>query len=314
MNTSVLVAAADGPLVESGLDAASHYIVQAELRFSRFVPDSELCQLNASAGAWVSVSADLMDMLQLSKAYHEATGGLFDPCVLPDLVRAGYDKSMDENRRLPPDDFRPSATQRRASTAAAQAGQQLRRSFSQVELNQDNGRVRLPAEAAIDLGGIAKGWIVQRAAELLAAFAEPCAVNAGGDMFFVGRPDNESGWRVELEDPVDSNQTVAVLQVGPGAVVTSSVTKRRWKSDSLTMHHIFDPRSGEPARSDWLSVTVIAATAPAAEVYAKALLIGGPAEAARVQACDPHLGFVAVDRLGHLYASQNHKEFMNDHA
>jgi thiamine biosynthesis lipoprotein ApbE len=80
------------------------------------------------------------------------------------------------------------------------------------------------------------------------------------------------------------------------------------------MHHIIDPRSSEPARSDWLSVTVIAATAPSAEAQAKALLIGGAAEAARVQACDPHLGFVAVDRLGHLYASQNHKEFMNDHA
>jgi thiamine biosynthesis lipoprotein len=164
------------------------------------------------------------------------------------------------------------------------------------------------------LGGIAKGWIVQRAAELLASFAEPCAVNAGGDMFFVGLPENSSTWAVEVENPLNPTRTVAVLHVGPGAVVTSSITKRRWKKDSSAMHHIIDPRSGEPARSGWLSVTVIAATATAAEAQAKALLVGGAAEALRVQVSDPSVGFVAVDRHGQLHASQNHKEFMYEHA
>ncbi len=83
---------------------------------------------------------------------------------------------------------------------------------------------------------------------------------------------------VSIEDPLDDKSELAVLKVPPGAVATSTVTKRRWKQGNKEQHHLIDPRTQQPAETDWLSVTVVADHAAKAEVYAKSLLIGGPQE------------------------------------
>ena len=94
MNTSVLLAAEGEELAGAGLQAARAFIEISEKRFSRFLPDSELSELNRAAGQWHFVSEDLLDILSLSIKYFDETRGLFDPSILPDLKRAGYDKSM----------------------------------------------------------------------------------------------------------------------------------------------------------------------------------------------------------------------------
>lgn len=93
--------------------------------------------------------------------------------------------------------------------------------------------------------------------------------------------------------------------------MTSSVTKRTWNKGGVTNHHIIDPRTGQPARTTWLSTTVVAPDAPAAEAYAKALLVGGRDEALRLQLERPELAFVVVDDDGRLHGSDNSKEFIN---
>jgi len=91
MNTSVLLAAEGGGWAQIGLRAARMYIHASERRFSRFLPNSELSHLNCSAGEWVTVSADMLELLKLSFKFYEQTDGLFDPSILPDLKRMGYD-------------------------------------------------------------------------------------------------------------------------------------------------------------------------------------------------------------------------------
>ena len=66
-------------------------------------------------------------------------------------------------------------------------------------------------------------------------------------MFLVGLPHGQGAWKVGLEDPRDSEQNVAVLHVGPGAVATSSITKRRWRQGGEEHHHLIDPRTGKSA-------------------------------------------------------------------
>lgn len=122
---------------------------------------------------------------------------------------------------------------------------------------------------------MAKGWIVEKASQLLSAYTRCCAVSAGGDIL----PDGQTTWEVALEDPYHQEQDLLQLQITPGAVAASSVTKRNWRQGSMQRHHIIDPSSGEPAVSTWLSVTVIAERAVTAEVYAKVLLIAGPEQA-----------------------------------
>jgi thiamine biosynthesis lipoprotein len=119
-------------------------------------------------------------------------------------------------------------------------------------------------------------------------------------------------WQVALEDPRDPAQTMAILSVGPGAVATSSIKKRCWQQGKHIRHHLIDPRSGEPAETDWLSVTVIAPHATVAEVFAKALLIAGPREVDSIAARQSDLAFIAVDRAGQLWGSTRAKEFLND--
>jgi len=300
MSTNVLIAAEGHDWADYGLQATRAYIDEAERRFSRFLPDSELSQLNRAAGTWFEVSDDLMDMLEQSLDFYKETDGLFDPSILPDLKRVGYDKSIDEIR----------AQGKVVDTPAS--SRTPRPAFSEMKLDLAGRRAYLPAGMEIDLGGIAKGWIIEKAADLLSSYSAVCAVSIGGDMVFEGYPMDGSDWRVNVEDPRDPTQTAAAIHVGPGAVVTSSVAKRSWNQAGQTRHHLIDPRTGEPAQTDWLSVTVIAPQITTAEVYAKSLLIGGEGQAASLATQRPEIAYLAIKSDGTLFGSENSKEFLND--
>ena len=174
-------------------------------------------------------------------------------------------------------------------------------------------RVRLPLGMEVDLGGIAKGWIVQKAADLLHRFTSACAVSAGGDIVFEGLPADGTKWRVGIEDPREPAVSIAQLQMGPGTVATSSVAKRSWKQGAALRHHLIDPRTGEPAVTDWLSVTVAAAEIAVAEVYAKALLIGGRNQLARLADWHPEAAYFAVGQNGTVEQTMFPMEYLNEY-
>jgi thiamine biosynthesis lipoprotein len=102
-----------------------------------------------------------------------------------------------------------------------------------------------------------------------------------------------------------------MLNIPPGAVATSSITKRAWKQGEKQRHHLIDPRTGEPAETDWLSVTVIAAHADLCEVFAKALLIAGPREAQTI-AQNADISYLAVNREGNILGTQESLEYICD--
>jgi thiamine biosynthesis lipoprotein len=292
MNSAIVMAAEGTPdQLERGFLAARKTIENYERRFTRFSEHSELAELNRSAGSWFCASPAMFELVSLSRQYYQLTGRLFDPAILPDLKQAGYNQSLDEIRI------------HGASSITSENYTSERPVFAMLELDEDSERIFLPAGMEIDLGGIAKGWIAEQAAKVLYQFAPACAVNAGGDMYLCGLPANQIGWEVALEDPSESEQDLALLRVGPGAVATSSITKRNWLLDGRLKHHLIDPRRGEPADTEWLSVTVIAPQAAAAEVFAKVLLIGGADLAMELVSEDSEISFIAVDREKSLWAS-----------
>jgi thiamine biosynthesis lipoprotein len=299
MNTDVLVAA-QGALAQQGMQTARETIEAGERRFSRFLQDSELSQLNRSAGQWFNASNEMLDVLQKARRFFDVTNGLFDPAILPDLIRVGYARSMDEIR-----------AQNKIVSASA-SGRKPKADFREMELDLNSSRVRLPKNMQLDFGGIAKGWIVDQAVIGLSYYSDACAVNAGGDMRFIGRSPVGLGWQVEVEDPRDATQHIARLTVNHGAVATSSVAKRTWKQGEAHRHHIIDPRTGEPAQSNWLCVTAIADDAVTAEVYAKAILIGAPAEVEKLTAIN-NIVYLVVDHAGNLHGSSNSKEYVSEH-
>lgn len=297
MNTHItLVAEGKEEQVARGFESARDYIVAREAQFTRFRETSELSALNRAAGTWFNASPELFACMQEAYALHLETQGLFHPAILKALEHAGYDASLEI--------VRGRVNAEREDTV--EFGD-----FRSVSFLDAQRAIWMPDGMRIDLGGIAKGWIAEQAAHVLAEYAETCAVNAGGDLFSIGLPEAADAWEVEIEDPNDAEKTIALLRAPEGAVATSSITKRKWKQGTQERHHLIDPRTGLPATTDWLSVTVLAPHATIAEVFAKALLIGGSENAGQLLAGREDLQFIAVDGESKLWGSDRAREFLD---
>jgi thiamine biosynthesis lipoprotein len=301
MNTDILMGGEGFPdRLQVGFRKAREFIEASERRFTRFDENSELNALNRSAGEWFEASADLYEVVALSQRLHVQSRGLFDPGILSALEMAGYDRSMELVRE--------------GGLALAPVYMPVREKpahFSEVLLDRETRRIWLPPALRIDLGGIAKGWIAERAVGVLSSYSSACMVDAGGDAFMSGLPQRASAWRVMLEDPTNVQRGLAVLKLGPGAVATSSITRRRWQQGVTDRHHLIDPRTLEPAETDFLSVTVVAPHAVEAEVYAKSLLIAGSREIYSIAGPRTRIDFFAFDQAHHLWGSPNSRELLD---
>ena len=258
MNTDVLILAGGMPQ-PALVDAVERLFHTSEARFSRFLADSELCALNRAAGTDVPVSPEMIRILDRALAMHRRTGGIFDPAILPGLEAAGYDRTFERVERDGP----------AAPPLFARDG-----SFADVRVDHARGMVRAPLGMRIDLGGIGKGFTVDAAAELLRPGGS-ALVDAGGDIrAFGGGPDGD-GWLIGVSDPLDAARLLDQVWLRDAALATSTTAARRWIRGGALRHHIIDPRTGAPAESDTVSVTVLAESAVEAEVLAKAALVLG---------------------------------------
>lgn len=220
-----------------------------EGRFSRFREESLLSRLNRGEtidDPWLGTA------LELAIEAHGQTGGLFNPMVLPALARAGYDRSFD------------------LVAGGAPAGVEVPSPSGCLE--RLTGGWRLMA-GSVDLGGIVKGWTADLAVEHLETHFPDVFLNAGGDIRCAGAEERKPGWKVEVDAPAGGIAWAGSVQ---GAIATSSTLKRRWRTDTGgTAHHLIDPRTGLPALTPFAQVTVRAESCTWAEVWAKAVLIGG---------------------------------------
>jgi len=221
-------------------------------RFSRFRGDSELTTVNRAAGSRTAISEPFAEVVDFALAAAVATEGLFDPTVHDALVAAGYDRDFDEIL----------AGARGALHPAEPCGRWR-------EIERTGGEILMPAGVHLDLGGIAKGWTVDRAAEAATSFVSWVVVNAGGDLRMAGLGEPI---QVSIEDPQQPTDELLRTTLRTGALATSSICKRSWGVDE---HHVIDPSTGRPATTDVLQATVWANTCAEAEVGAThALLLG----------------------------------------
>jgi len=247
-----------GPELSSLACELESWVRRYERIFSRFDPASDLSRLNRQSGWWVAVPSELDEVLKLAAHWFEQTRGYFDPFIGEDMRRIGYHVSFEQLdvtvepvlacTRVPPVkppvEFRPGPA------------------------------VRLQPGYEVDLGGIAKGFIVTRCAEELRARGlRNFALSAGGDVQVMS---DDEPWPVRVANPFRGAEPIGTLAVKRGGVATSGTYKRRWQTPSGRMlHHLIDPFTGLPAETDALSVSVCANELTTAEVLAKvALLLG----------------------------------------
>ena len=256
-------------------------------RLSRFRATSDLVRLNAAPAARVPVSATLAAVLDWARQAESLSGGIVDVTLL--------DARLDAESAIP-------------RTAGPASDRPTDRSWSMDRMARDTFIRRAPG-LRLDIDGVAKGWLADRALARLSAF--PAAVvDADGDIAI--RLDAGRRWRFGVADPRTTQTDLVELDlVGPVGrgdgsrggtfgLATSGTSVHRWLHDGRADHHLIDPRTGRPADTDVTQATVLARTAREAETLAKtAVILGSKAALERLAGAKVE-GAILLTDTGHV--------------
>lgn len=283
--------------MQEDVDAAFAQFRDFENRFSRFLPESELSRLNVSRERCVSM--ELFDILKKCEKYYMETDGIFDPSILSSLKKEGYRESYEGNA------YKVSAHK----VSAQGTGDHY--TFSDVQLLPKKRLVRKPQKLLLDLGGIGKGYIVDRVAEKLAYTYDNVFVCAGGDIRAYGedKKNRYAFWASDVENPMHQDEGVATVLLKDCAVATSGINRRRWRVNNQEKHHLIDPNTGESANTDVVSVTVVSGDAESADIWAKVLCILGSNEGLR-RAEEKAIPGIFVEQNGSIQYTQYVKSYV----
>ncbi|MBN2028297.1 MAG: FAD:protein FMN transferase [Actinobacteria bacterium] len=236
--------------VEGAVDAAFQELYRIDGLANRYDPQSEISRVNASAAAGpVVLSHDLWEMFAAGMELYEASGGLFDITVGP-LVDVWDVKGRDERGDAPP-------TDEEIKLAMELVGS------DKLVLDEAARSVYFTREGMIvDLGGLAKGYALDRAEEvLLSRGIESAIINMISTTLTSGdKPGSAGGpeWLLEILNPREG-EPVAILKFpGRNYISTSGDYQRFFEFEGIRYHHIIDPRTGYPARGT-MAVTVLGA-------------------------------------------------------
>lgn len=257
----------DEAWAQRAMDAAFAELRRTDATLSRFRADSEVGRLNGLAGRdAVAVCEDTAEVLGAALAWSAASDGRFDPC-LGRLTGLWHPAT----RTAPPSDAERAAAGRGSRSGA-------------LELDRSGSVARAglhAADAAVDLGGIGKGYGVDLAARALRDHGIFHAlVNVGGDLVAMGVDGEEEPWRVGVRSPEHPDELIEVLRVSDRAVATSGDYLQSFQHGGRRYHHLLDPATGEPRVTGMRSLTIEAVTCMEADAAATALfgLVGPEAE------------------------------------
>jgi thiamine biosynthesis lipoprotein len=277
-----------GAAVRPGLPppAVAARTVEALLRrhhraLTRFDPGSELSRLNRARDEQVAISTVLARAIEGALWAAERSGGLVDPTLLGELERSGYATSRAGVAPV------PLARALRAAPARRPARPREGPCWRQVRLRP--GNVRRPPGVRLDLGGSAKGGAADEAASALGGYAS-FVVDAGGDMVIGGAA--PALRLVEVAHPLAPDPALS-FQLVRGALATSGLATRIWRTANGFAHHLIDPSSGLPAWTGVLQATALAGSALEAEVLAKTAVLSGPTAGMRL--LEPLGGALVLD-------------------
>jgi thiamine biosynthesis lipoprotein len=234
-------------------------IERLSLIFNRHDPRSELYKLNQSAGKGpVRTSRELGEVIHRSLEVCRETEGALDITILPLLQL--FARKEKEGKKPSDDEL---------ETALARV------SYKKVSVSEDFTKVTLRDGAGIDLGATAKGYIVDEIAKIFQKHGiEGALIEAGGDLYALGRRGDGQLWHVAIRDPLKPQEFLQTVCVENAAVTTSGNYARGYEIEGRRVSHIFDPRTGKSAENV-LSVTVIASDTFTADAFSTALSVLG---------------------------------------
>jgi len=251
-----------GTTAEPAVAAALDEVERIEHLLSAHIATSDVARINQAAGqSAVAVSPETIGILEQAQNFAALTEGAFDVTVKPIIDLWGIGKK--DNYVPTPDEI---------AAALGLTG------FRRLAIDAAAGTVYLPqAGMGIDLGAIAKGYAVDRAAAVMREMGVTTGIiNGGGNIRVLGHKPDGSDWRIGVKDPRHEGGTAAMLHLADRSVATSGDYERYFIKDSQRYHHIFDPATGEPAASGIISATVVADSAMEADILSTAVFVLGP--------------------------------------
>jgi len=228
-----------------------------------FHKQSGLTAINDAAGTGaVKADPELLDLITAALGTSEQTKGAFDPSV--GVLSRLWSFSGGEPH-LP--------DQSEIADALTKVG------GNRIHIDRSAGTISLPVKGmALDLGGIAKGYALDRSAKVLKDRGITSAlVNAGGDVLVMGEKEPGKPWRVGVQDPRNPREVMAVVAVKDRVIMTSGDYERFFIKDEKRYHHILDPKTGYPAEGVQ-SVTLVATGGMRAEPLGATVFVKGVAE------------------------------------
>ncbi len=280
---------ATGTRSEEAVDAAMKEIQRLDRLLSTGDAASEVSAVNMNGGG--EVSEDTANVFTAAVQMYEETGGLFDFTIYPLIKLWGFPT---KEYRVPPE---------------AEIAQKLSLvDASKAELA--GCLVKLGEGQEIDFGGIAKGYASARVMDIFHDYGITSGlVSLGGNIEALGSKPDGTPWRIGIQNPEGTQGTyLGVLEVTDKAVVTSGGYERYFEENGHTYIHIIDPRTGKPAESDLLSVTVVSEDGTLADGLSTSLFIMGLQDAQKFwrEHLDSESAFemVLVDTGGKVYVSE----------
>lgn len=254
---------------------------------SRHLEGSDLQRINDAAGKEpVQVRPETIYVLRRALEIAALSNGAFDPTIAPLLELWGFGG---ESPALPPPD------------QLARARELV--NYRLVEIDEERMTVFLPRPGMkLDLGGIAKGYIVDRGQVLARDSGSASFINAGGDISISGRKPGGDDWRIGVQDPHEPGRLLAVITMGEGSVVTSGDYQRFFEVNGQRYHHILDPHTGMPALG-LSSVTVVSTDTTTADGLATAVFVLGREAGMALVESLPDVDALLVNNDGELSIS-----------
>lgn len=226
------------------LESAFKLIEEYELQLSRHRSGSEISLLNAApAGTAVSSADSTIELIKRSIEYAQASDGTFDPTVGPlvDLWGIGS-----EEARIPD----PEEIDKTLALI----------DYRMVQVDENAGEVTLAVPGmALDMGGIAKGWIADRTADYLREHGEKhILINLGGNVLVSGGKPGGKPFKIGMQDPFDDRgRYLGIFSLENGSVVSSGIYERFFESEGIRYHHILSTDDGYPVRNGLAAVTIL---------------------------------------------------------
>jgi len=252
---------------------------------SPYKPESELSHINREAASRpVVISAELFDLIARSLEFSTRTDGAFDIT----FSSVGY--LYDFRRGVKPTD------QQISEKISAI-------NYRHIQLDKNKKTIKYAREGVrIDLGGIAKGYAVDRGVDILKQRGVAKAlVTAGGDSRVMGLKNNRP-WMIGIRDPRHREGMAAVMPLVDSAISTSGDYERYFEADGVRYHHILNPKTGHSA-TGVRSVTVIGPDATTTDVLSTSVFILGPTKGMKLVESLPEIEAVIIDELGTMLYS-----------